>query len=1015
MRPYKSRLLLRCLLLMLSALPMTGLHAAQVGDTLKIAAPEVRTEGLAKGQVTNDMGAPLGGVIVRAMRLPDSVTVNGAATDSVGRYALDGLPFGNYVIRCEATGYTKAQYTIALTENAPVINVPTARIMINDMVLGEAVVVGTVPAVTVVDDTVAYNADAFQTPEGAMVESLIEQIPGAEITEDGKIKINGKEYSKILVDGKEFFGDDPQATLKNLPANIIKRIKTYDRKSAQARLTGIDDGVENNVIDIEVKPNMFKGIVGNVGLSAGNHDRYNTRFNANRFRKDQHFSIVGSMNNVNNPVFAERGSGASNASTQARSGLTSSKSVGLTYAKEKRKKYKFSGNVRYGHSDAENKSDRHAETVYSDTIHRFSDTNSHSDRMRHELNANAKLEWTPDTLSKIEVRPNFSYNMTRSGSASEGGTHNWNGSEYSDTTAINRTLSKNAYKSEGSSESINLMAFRRLSRTGRNVTVTGSYSYSNNENYSNTRSLAKYYLRPLLNRNYNRNFDGNSFSSSLNAGISYNEPLLKNTYLQLSYNFSQRHARSNRYGQQFDRALEDTLLTDNVIIDWQLVPVDTTLSSCNANDYTSHSIKANMRHNTAKMNLSYGVHVNPRHNETNFIFGQRMNKGLVKQDLMNWSPSLNMRYRFTKRNTLSLNYNGNSSEPNIEELQEIIDKSNPQYVRYGNPNLKPSFTHNVRGSYNLYGEKSHRSLVTNWSFTETTNSTSNMILTESSTGIRVSKLMNINGRWNTSGNINFNTPLDSLQRWNVSTASSFSFSESTNYNSTPLSRKKLRDAGITNFQEISYDDIDKLQPYAIKNHSHALRLHQSASLRYRKKGFSWQLGGGVSYYKMDNSYQRQRDYETYDYNINGRMQAELPLNFQLSSNINFVSRHGYSSGMRKNLAIWNGQLTKRFLKNNAALVSLQAFDLLHQRNSVNRTFSGLSVVDTHSMMLKDYFLLSFQYNINTMRKRSRQLSQQRNQGVQQRNQGIQQRNQRNAGNTGSRMRYNSGGGTRMTR
>ncbi len=1007
-----------------------------MNDTLRIGTLEA-TAGKIKGTVTNVEGAPLGGIIVRAVHLPDSVVKGGTATDTLGVYEIESLPFGSYLLKCEAIGYTKGFLRFSVAEDRPLIMANPIRIDATDLSLGEAVVVGQVPLVTVTDDTVAYNASALATSEGAMAEELITQIPGAEITEDGKIKINGKEYSKILIDGKEFFGDDVSATLQNLPANIVRRIKTYDRRSDRARLTGIDDGEEHNVIDIEVKKDMFKGLVGNIGLSLGNYDRYAERVNVNKFRSNQHAAIVMNMNNVNNPAFSERGSGASNASRQARTGYTASKSVGFTYAKEKRRKYKVSGNVRYSFSDADNESERHTETKYATGAEYYNNNNSRTDRKRNELNANFEWEWRPDTLTTIQMRPNFSYNKTDNVSSSRGLSSRWLGGETDTLQQTNSTNSLNVNGSDGVTTNASLLLFRRLSRKGRNISINGSVSYSDNNSTTNVRNFATYTLKPLLNRNYDRYMDGGTYRFGYSAGFNYTEPLFNKTYLQLRYDFNYSHSRTNRMGYEYNHDAGDTIFAVSDI-DWSTVPFDTTLSNITDNKYYSHSFNLNMRHVTTKMNLNYGVHLNPRHNESNYILGQRMDKGIVKQNLKNWAPNLHFKYRFTKRNSLDINYNGSSSEANVEQLQELIDKTNPQYIRYGNPHLKPSFTHRFNTTFNMYGEKSHRSLVTNWGYSNTSNAISTMSFSESSTGFRISKLMNVSGQWNMNGNINFNMPLDSLQRWNISTVSSCSYNENTNFNSTPLSNTKMKNLyknGITSLanpdmdpshlnlnkdlslQYVAFNDIDKLRSEARINHTSSVRLFQSVGLRFHMKTFSWRVGGSVSYYRVHNSVKNGLSRETFDYNANANLQVELPFNSQLSTTANFNSRHGYSSGIQKNICVWNAQLTKRLFKHNAGLLSFQIYDLLHQRTNITRSINALSISDTKQLMLQDYFMFSFQYNFNTLRnKRHMARNSQNGQRPQMRN-SMNNRNNSNVnrtsnnnnrtGNNGIRQNYQS--------
>ena len=948
-------------LLLLLAVMLSNVHLAAQDSVA------VDTLGRIEGTISDEEEIPMQGVTLRVMNAKDSVFCTAAITDSLGHYKIGELRRGGYIMSYSLLGFQKGYVNFNITAKRPEILVPNLQMQTMDVVLNAAVVTASIPPVTVIDDTVAYNADAYHVQEGAMVEDLIERIPGAEITDDGQIKINGKVYNKILIDGKEFFGNDPQATLKNLPANIVKRLKTYDRKSERARLTGIDDGEENNVIDIEIKPNMFKGIIGQINGAMGNHDRYSSSLNVNKFRKDRHLSVMGGVNNVNNPGFSEKGNGAVNFSKAGRPGLTASKGIGVTYAQDKKDKYRISGNVRYNGSNAETQSSQHSETVYNDSNYRFNDSEKHSVRRRDELNMNLNLEWKPDTLTTIKLQPDFTYSKTDSWSTDESGSQRWNGRDAEDSVRINQRKASNNTNQEGSDESVSFGVMRRLSRSGRNVSFQSSYNYKSYSGSNITRNQTTYFLQPKKNRNYSRFADNDNYSKGYNVGLSYNEPIYKGGFLQFSYRFSYRHARSNRYGYQLDYNSSDSLFADGDDLDWRSLPVDTALSSCHENTYLTHAINLNMRHVSPKVNFSYGVNLNPRHNETNYILGPKMYKGLITQNLMNWAPNMMFKYRFTKRTSVDFSYHGNSDEPNMDDLQEVIDKTNPQNVKYGNPLLKPSFTNNLRMNFNYYGVNSHRSLVTNFNYTSKNNATSNMTLTESSTGVRVSKLMNVDGGWNMSGNINFNTPIDSLEHLTLSTESSIDMAEHTNFNSTPLTDKELRDAGVTvDFQDIEPDDIDKLQPLALKNHTHTLRLSQQLSLRYRWNDCLFRLSGGVNYYKVDNSIRKANQRETFDYNLRANVQLDLPFELQVSTTMNFTSRQGYSSNIQRNIAMWNAEISKRFLKRNAGLLSFQIFDILHQRSSISSAINNLTVTDTRSQALRNYFLVAFQYRLNTM-------------------------------------------------
>lgn len=923
--------------------------------------------GYIEGRLLDTDGQPMQGATLRVLSVRDSTLKGGAVTDTLGRYHVGGLTEGGYVAHYSMLGYKTGSISFNILPGRSHISAPDVMMQASDRTIGEALVVGSLPPVTVIEDTVAYNADAYKVSEGAMVEDLVEQIPGAEVTDDGKIKINGKEYSKILVNGKEFFGDDPQAALKNLPAKLVKRIKTYDRKSDAARLSGIDDGEEQNVIDLEMKPGAFKGLTGQASGAAGSHDRYSTSLNVNRFRKNSHVSLMAGMNNVNNPAFSEKGNGAMNYSRASRPGLTAAKSIGLTVANEKKDKYKINGNVRYGYTHTDQHTWRHAETEYNDSNFRYSDNENHSIRRRHELNTNFLLEWKPDTLTTLQLRPSFNYSSTDNGSDGHTEAQRWDGR--TDTVAINSQSSKNKNGADATSGNVNFNAFRRLSRKGRNISVNASLSYNDGKSESFTRNNLIYFLQSRRNRNYNRYQDGDSHRFNYSAGMAYNEPLFKHAFLQLRYNYSHVHSRSNRYGRQKNYSAADSLADTEAPIAWNKIPIDTALSSCTENTYLSHTFNLNMRHVYNKLNLSYGIKLNPRHNEVNYVFGPKMSKGLIKQNLFSWAPNLHFKYRFTKRTNFDAKYNGQSSEPNIDNLQEVIDKTNPQYVRYGNPSLKPSFTNNFRASFNHYGEKTHRSLVTNLSYSNTSNNTATMVLSENATGMRVSKLMNMNGYWSTAANVNFNMPVDSAEHFNLSTASSMNYAENTNFNSTPLTQSDLRNAGVTHdFSNLDPEDIDRLQPLALKNHTQSLRLRQNLTLTYRLKKLMVRIGGGVAYYKLDNSIRKANSRETFDYNAYLTLQTDLPFDSQLSSRFNFTSRHGYTANFKKNIGVWNLQFSKRCLKKNAGLITLQFYDLLHQRTNITRSISNLTISDTRSQMLRNYFILGFQYRINTMGK-----------------------------------------------
>lgn len=356
---------------------------------------------------------------VQLLSLPDSTQVAGMTTSTQGYFSLSKQKPGKYLLKVSFIGYVTKIIPVQLTANVPAKKMGNIELATDAVMLQEAVVVAEAPQVTVVEDTLMYNSSAYRTPEGAMLEELVKKLPGAEIDDDGNVKINGKDLKKIMVDGKEFFGGDVKTGLKNLPVDMVDKLKTYDKKSDLARVTGIDDGEEETVLDLTVKKGMNQGWFGNADLGAGTKDRYTGRMMLNRFVDKTQFSIIGSANNVNDQGFSGGGGGPR---WRSNNGLNATKMLGANFATQTNK-LELGGSVRYNFQDADissiNSSERFLQNGNS-----YSNSNNKNRNKGTNLNADFRMEWKPDTLTNIIFRPNFSYGRTNNASRSESGTFN---------------------------------------------------------------------------------------------------------------------------------------------------------------------------------------------------------------------------------------------------------------------------------------------------------------------------------------------------------------------------------------------------------------------------------------------------------------------------------------------------------------------------------------------------------------------------------------------------------------
>ncbi|HQJ89400.1 MAG TPA: carboxypeptidase-like regulatory domain-containing protein, partial [Paludibacteraceae bacterium] len=361
--------------------------------------------------IDSETNEPLEFATVQLLQLPDSSLATGNITDKNGLFILNDVKKGNYIIRISFVGYQIKDLAVKVSGMKDNVTLKTISIAPDTKLLQSVTVVGQAAPVTIKNDTIEFNSTAFRVADGAMLEDLVKKLPGAEISSDGKLMVNGKEVKKILVDGKEFFSDDPKVSLKNLPANMVDKVKTYDKKSENAQMTGIDDDDEETVLDLTVKKGMKKGWFGNVLGGLGNKSRYEAGGMMNRFTDDSNFSVLASTNNTNNAGFSEFGDTDFGRQGAAGSGVTSSKMAGATFA-HNYKKTEVGGNVQYGYSDNDAEKRSATETFLEDGSSYKNDTST-TRRKRDDVASNFRLKWTPDTMNTILFIPRMTFSRTK--------------------------------------------------------------------------------------------------------------------------------------------------------------------------------------------------------------------------------------------------------------------------------------------------------------------------------------------------------------------------------------------------------------------------------------------------------------------------------------------------------------------------------------------------------------------------------------------------------------------------
>lgn len=925
---------------------------------------------------TND---PVEASTVQLLRA-DSTYISGAISDENGLFSLQAPEDGSYLLKITSVGYKPTVRRIMMTQGKDLamgkININAEAIM-----LKAATVTAMAKKVVFKEDTFVYNSAAYRTPEGSTIEELVKRLPGAEVSDDGSIKINGKEVKKILVDGKEFMTGDTKTALKNLPTSIIDKIKAYDEKSDLAKVTGIDDGEEETVLDFGVKRGMNKGLIANMDLSMGTKQRYSERGMAAYFNDRNRLMMFASANNTNDMGFP--GGGGPGGWGPNKQGLNASKMLGLNYNYENKDKLKMDASLRWNHSDGDISSTVASENFVSQNSS-FSNSRAKNFSRSNSWDGRFRLEWTPDTMTNIMFRPSFTIKssdaLARSLSAQ------FNADPYQITNdpledaaraelgLEDVSLSKSLLQQAGAlvnlqssssisySESENLRGMlqynRRLSAMGRNITVRTDASYGKTDANSLSLTNAYMYLVDVANGNETDHYNTyrynvtptRNYSYSLQA--TYSEPLWRATFLQLSYKFTYKYSKTDRSTYNFsDFSDEEANQWASITPEYRgwgnylgtlRSPLDEYFDSDQSrfSEYKNyiHEMQLMMRFVRPKYNLSFGAMLQPQ--RSNFIYDYMGQHIETTRNVTNFSPTLDFRYRFSKVSNLRVNYRGTTSQPSMTDLLDITDDSNPLNIKKGNPGLKPSFTHNFRLFYNNYIEKHQRALMTFVNFSMTRNSISDMVTYDDKTGGRTTQPENINGNWNARGAFMFNTAIDSAGVWNINTFTTLAYTNAVGY--------------------LSLDGKTSQ-----KNTTKQTQVGERIAMGYRNNWLEVNLNGTLNYNHARNKLQASSNMNTWQFSYGPSITATMPWGMSLSTDLSQSSRRGYSDkSMNTNELVWNAQLSQGFLKGKPLTVMIQFYDLLHQQSTLSRALTAMARTDTEYNSINSYAMLHVIYRLN---------------------------------------------------
>ena len=867
---------------------------------------------------------------VQLLSLPDSAMVVGNVTDNSGHFSLSARP-GKYVLKVSFVGYLSYEKQYQLTASKPTLNVGKITLASDAIMLSEAVITAEAPQVTVSGDTLGYNVSAYRTPEGAMLEELVKKIPGAEVDDDGNVKINGKEVKKLMVDGKEFFGGDVKTGLQNLPVDMIEKVSAYDRQSDNARITGIDDGEEETVLDLTVKKGMNQGWVGNIDGGIGTEDRYTASANINRFSShgdnSNQFSFIGKANNVNDQRFG----GGGGPRWRRNNGLTASKMLGLNYAMET-KNFEFGASARYNYRDNDVISNGQVQNSLL-VGKNYENSWNQSGSRNQNFNGHLRMEWRPDSMTTLFMRGNVSWGESESSSSSLKATfdddpymvvlnpNDYLGFDAAGNLALD-TIRKNASKSASLSESnslsanFNMQLTRKLSNNGRNFTLRAIGSYGDSESERFTDNITRYYGDGIVTvedtiRRYNTTPSNNY---NIGGEVSYSEPLADKVYLQFSYKFQYGYNESDNsaYNLPYGWVLADGL--PSTFAQYKAEWLDPEQSKYAEYKKYNHDARVTFRVNRNTWRLSAGMAFRPQKTTLSYKKGEYAVD--TTRNVFNFSPEVDFRYQPQKQTQLRFSYRGRTSDPSMENLLPITDNSDPLNIRTGNPGLKPSFSHNMNMHFNTFNMDAQRGIFSalNGSFTQ--NSISNIRKYNATTGGWTTMPENINGNWNVWGMFGINTAFKNNKKFTIGTFTNAGYNNNVGY----ITTGEMKDAQ--------------------KNTMTSLSLGERVNGTYRNDWVEVGLNGSLNYTFEKDKLNPTNNQEPYTFSYGGNLQVYTPWKMTISTNMTNQARRGYTDpSMNRNELIWNAQVAQSFLKG-ALTLSFEWNDILREQSNITRSYSS---------------------------------------------------------------------------
>lgn len=902
------------------------------------------------GQVVDDNNEKLTGALVTLMYPWEDVT-GSAVTDDQGRFVIKDIEAGGYIFQIQYLGYVDYKVELTLKDNAPVdlgsIILATSAVDLSEVEIKEKL-----PMATQQGDTTAFNADAFKTLPDASAEDLIRKIPGV-VIQNGQVQAQGEQVQQVLVDGQPFFGNDPNAALKNLPAEIVQKIEVFDQQSDQARFSGIEDGNTTKTINIVTRPNMRNGqfgkVYGGIGMSPRESEegsfgpavgRYQAGSSSNLFNNDQRISLIGQLNNVNEQNFSTddilgitgssgrrrrgrgRGGSTENFLVNNQDGIANTQAIGINYTDQLGEKVKITGTYFFNHSYRTTATETDQQFTAGASLGRtyFEENTGRFDNFNHRLSA--RMEINLDSFTSMIFTPalrlqlndgqeNASFMTDDAEQRLSGGSNTF----FSDLKAINLSGS--------------LLLRRRFAKRGRTLSLRLRGNDDADDGLEIVRSQNKDELSGIVDSLDYRNTLLNP-ERSISARLSYSEPLTDALSLMMEYepNWTRTDTHNEFVYPNTDGGFDPGLREKSL-----------------SNDLTNTTIEQNVGLGF-RYSLSRDFFAMVRWRgawSTQEVSQVLPTSANFNRDYFFHLPFAMLRWKVTDRANLRLFYRSSAELPRAEQLISAPDVSNPVQLSMGNPDLLPSRSHRIFTRFQLTDSEKASVFYANLGVTLTPNDIANAIYFENTNesffedivlerGAQLTRPVNVENAWSLRAFTTYGFPVTKLK-------SNLSFNLGYTLTNSPGLIDNVINEALT------------------QNYSLGLSFSSNFS-----DNVDFTIGTNTGWQQQVNSLPSQTDAKFLNHSTYVKADAVLPKGLVLRMNLIHQLYRGYTPFFATDYYLLTAGIGKKIGKEQRGEILLSVFDVLNQNTGVERNFTPVYIEDINSKVLRSYLMLSFTYN-----------------------------------------------------